>query len=201
LERYGINNFAYGDQTQLRKLNCQDYEGVIALGGVIPSENFNPKYGVQITDGVERITQPVALYQQCPNLDLIFTSFGPARAVGIGEVELAQQFWLSVGVEKGGIKIENNKSINTYENAINTKALLGSKDRYLLITSAAHIRRAHTTFTKVGLKVDPISVDYLWSQSPQLSGHFQNFSPHFQTQLEMIIFLGSQTDKNPPLFV
>jgi uncharacterized SAM-binding protein YcdF (DUF218 family) len=172
LERYGTNNFTYGDQTQLGKLNCQDYKGVIALGGVIPNEDFNPKYGVQITDGVERITQPVALYQQCPNLDLIFTSFGPARAVGIGEAELAQRFWLSVGVEKGDIKIEN-KSINTYENAINTKALLGSKDRYLLITSAAHMRRAHTTFTKVGLKVDPISVDYLWSQSPK----FYDFTP------------------------
>jgi uncharacterized SAM-binding protein YcdF (DUF218 family) len=172
LERYGINNFPYSDQTKIGKLNCQDYKGVIALGGVIPNEDFNPKYGEQITAGAERITRPVALYKQCPNFDLIFTSFGPERGADIGEAELAKRFWLSLGVAEKDIKIEN-KSINTYENAVNTKALLGSKDSYLLITSATHMRRAHTTFTKVGLKVDPISVDYLWTKPPA----FYEFSP------------------------
>jgi uncharacterized SAM-binding protein YcdF (DUF218 family) len=183
LERYGINNFTYGDQTQLSKLNCLDYKGVIALGGVIPNEDFDPKYGAQITAGAERITRPVALYKQCPNLDLIFTSFGPAQAAEIGEAELAKRFWLSLGVAEKDIKIEN-ESINTYENAVNTKALLGSKDSYLLITSATHMRRAHTTFTKVGLKVDPISVDYLWTKPPA----FYEFSPVNNLQSWRAIF-------------
>jgi hypothetical protein len=106
LERYGISNFPYSDQTKIGKLNCQDYKGVISLDGVIPNEDFNPKYGAQITAGVERITRPVALYKQCPNFDLIFTSFGPARAAEIGEAELAKSFWLSLGVAEPSVLLK-----------------------------------------------------------------------------------------------
>jgi uncharacterized SAM-binding protein YcdF (DUF218 family) len=166
LERYAIENFPYADQTKMAKINCKQYQGVIALGGVIPNADYNPKLGIQITQGVERVTQPVALYKQCPNLDLIFTSFGPESGAQLGEAQLAKEFWIAMGVAAGDIKIEN-ESHNSYENAVNTKALLGNKGRYLLVTSAAHMKRAHTSFTKVGMKTDPIAVDYLFTIRPK----------------------------------
>ncbi|NDE84121.1 MAG: YdcF family protein, partial [Actinobacteria bacterium] len=44
----------------------------------------------------------------------------------------------------------------------------GSEKRWLLVTSAAHLKRAYATFSKAGLNVDPIPVDYIFSQRPPI---------------------------------
>jgi uncharacterized SAM-binding protein YcdF (DUF218 family) len=166
LESYAANqNASLGDALQRVKIKCQNYQGVIALGGVIPNLDYDPKKGIQTTAGSERLTEPVALYKICPNLKLIFTSFGPQSTATVGEAELAKIYWQRLGVKPGDIKIEN-KSTNTYENAINTKALLKDNGRYLLVSSAAHLKRADEAFTKAGVEVDLIPVDFLFTAKP-----------------------------------
>jgi uncharacterized SAM-binding protein YcdF (DUF218 family) len=168
LENYAKSkNSILSDATKRGQIDCEKYKGVITLGGVIPNLDYVPSKGIQTTAGSERLTEAVAIYRICPNLDLIFTSFGPKSNAQVGEAELAAIYWQNLGVKKVDIKIEN-RSTNTYQNAINTKALLKDNGPYLLISSAAHLKRADEAFTKASLKVDLIPVDYLWSSKPAL---------------------------------
>ena len=66
------------------------------------------------------------------------------------------------GVPANAIVIEP-KSLNTYQNAINTKQLADNHglDSVLLVTSARHMPRALATFRKVGINAIPSPTDYL----------------------------------------
>ena len=167
LENFALEKFKYADASLRDEMPCGDYEGVIALGGVIPNAEFNKVTGIQLSAGAERATEPVRLWNKCPEFKLVWSSFGKSFEDGPGESELARDFWISLGVPNSKIIIENG-STNTRENAIETKKLLGGDKRWLLVSSAAHLKRAHATFTKAGLKVDPIPVDYLFEQRPQI---------------------------------
>lgn len=148
-----------------RSFSCDSYTGVIALGGVIPNEVFNPDRGIQLNSSAERVIEPAHLYFKCPNFKLVFSSFGKEQGEGIGESELARDLWVSLGVPKGSILIENF-STNTRENAVETAELLNYKGRWLLVTSASHMRRAVGSFERVGLEVEAAPVDYLFSKPP-----------------------------------
>jgi uncharacterized SAM-binding protein YcdF (DUF218 family) len=68
---------------------------------------------------------------------------------------------LKSGVPEVDIILENG-SRNTYENATLSNNILKDKkygSRFLLITSAFHMRRSLLCFEKVNLKVEPFSVD------------------------------------------
>jgi uncharacterized SAM-binding protein YcdF (DUF218 family) len=172
LEEFGVKNFRYADASVRNQIKCEQFRGVITLGGVIPNDDFNAANGIQLTSGAERIIEPVKLYNRCPNFLLIFTSFGTTINGKIGEAQLAQQTWLDLKVPANRIKIENF-STNTYQNAVQTKAIIGTDGQWLLVTSASHMQRAIQTFRSNGLKVQPIPVDYLWSKPP----NYWDFDP------------------------
>jgi uncharacterized SAM-binding protein YcdF (DUF218 family) len=167
LESYALENFKYADYRERTNIPCERYEGVIALGGVIPNSDFNPLIGIQVGSSAERAIEPVRLQRFCPNFKLIFTSFGKDLNGEVGESELARELWQDLGVNEDSIKVEN-QSTNTYENARESAKLLGVENRWLLVTSASHMKRAIESFRGFGMKVDPIPVDYLFSQSPSL---------------------------------
>ena len=167
LENFALEKFKYADASIRNEIPCSEYAGVIALGGVIPNADFKARTGIQLTAGAERATEPVRLLQICPDFKLVWSSFGKSRDEGPGESELARGLWVSLGVPKSKIIIENS-STNTRENAIETLEILGSEKRWLLVSSAAHLKRAYKTFSKVGFKVDPIPVDYMFAERPTI---------------------------------
>ena len=67
----------------------------------------------------------------------------------------------SLGVPPGRITLEN-RSRNTAENAAYSKALAAPKpgERWLLVTSAAHMPRAIGAFREAGFPVEAYPVDY-----------------------------------------
>lgn len=69
------------------------------------------------------------------------------------------RLYLLCGMDQNDILIEDH-SLNTYENALYSKPILEAtgEQRFLLITSAAHIRRAVACFEKQGLNVQPFPV-------------------------------------------
>lgn len=71
----------------------------------------------------------------------------------------------AIGVPREALWLESS-SANTYENALETQAVLESQgvSRIILITSASHMPRAYAVFTKMGLDVTPASVDFLVTQ-------------------------------------
>jgi len=167
LENFALNQFRFADASLRDHIPCSEYEGVIALGGVISNADFDEVTGIQLTAGAERVTEPVRLLKLCPEFRLVYTSFGKEIEDGVGESELARDLWVGLGVPKSKIIIENG-STNTRENAIETKKLLEVERKWLLVSSATHLKRAYATFTKAGVKVDPIAVDYIFSQRPPI---------------------------------
>src|SRR5215510_9531726 len=103
--------------------------GVIALGGTN-----------------ERIREAGRLARQHPHLRVIVSGAetGPSLQR------------LGPNIDRGRIEIET-ASRNTHENAINTTLLVKPRpgDRWLLITSAWHMRRALCAFRTAGFDVEP----------------------------------------------
>jgi uncharacterized SAM-binding protein YcdF (DUF218 family) len=103
--------------------------GVIALGGTS-----------------ERIREAGRLARQYPHLRVIVSGAEPRPSL--------QR--LGPNIDRRRIEIETT-SRNTHENAVNTTALVGPRlgDRWLLITSAWHMRRALCAFRAAGFDVEP----------------------------------------------
>ncbi len=103
--------------------------GVIALGGT-----------------AERTREAGRLARRFPHLRVIVSGAEPAGSL--------QR--LGPDIERKRIEIET-ASRNTHENAVNTTALVkpAPGDRWLLITSAWHMRRALCAFRAAGFDVEP----------------------------------------------
>ena len=138
-------------------------DGIIVLGGAIGTTRGM----TSLNDAAERMTESVTLALRHPTAKLVFTGGdgsllentpdGEART----EAEAARNFYLSLGIPASRITIED-KSRNTFENAIFTKPLLEQKpgQRWLLITSAWHMPRSIGIFRRAGIDVIPHPVDF-----------------------------------------
>lgn len=135
--------------------------GMIVLGGVI-NEQVSVAHGqIALDASAERLTSAVALARQYPDARIVFSG-GNAHLIG-GRPEglFARRFLEQLGVARDRITIET-QSRNTAENASYCKRLIAPKpgERWLLITSAAHMPRAVGVFRQVGFPVEPYPVDY-----------------------------------------
>ncbi len=139
------------------------YAGVVVLGGAIESADIWRAHGqVPLNGAAERMTAPVALLQQQPNLRMIFTGGdGELWPQGMSEAALAQRFFTGMGVAGGRVQYED-KSRTTYENAVLSAALpnVDKAQRWLLLTSAWHMPRSLAAFRAAGWNVTPYPVDY-----------------------------------------
>ncbi len=94
-------------------------------------------------------------------IDRIVVVGGPANYLEpeTREGDMLKRFLLTAGVQEEHIVVEN-RSLNTYENAVNCVPILRdlNEDRFLLVTSASHIRRAVACFERQGIRVQPYSV-------------------------------------------
>jgi uncharacterized SAM-binding protein YcdF (DUF218 family) len=139
-----------------------DTSGIILLGGAFERGLTVDWHQPQLNTHAERITTFLALAQEYPNLQLIFSG-GPAAfsSERVTESDIARDLFASLGVSADRIRFEN-RSRNTCENAIYTKQLVRPlKDqKWVLITSAMDIPRAVGAFRKAGFRVLPYPVDY-----------------------------------------
>ncbi|RUX98833.1 YdcF family protein, partial [Mesorhizobium sp. M7A.F.Ca.US.005.03.2.1] len=80
---------------------------------------------------------------------------------GEGDAATAPRLLTALGVAADRMILEN-KSRNTYENAVFTKELVTPKpgETWLLVTSAFHMPRAKALFDKAGFATVPWPVDY-----------------------------------------
>ncbi|MBL7923476.1 MAG: YdcF family protein [Bacteroidia bacterium] len=139
----------------------EPYDVGIVLGGSM--RYYDPDLNrVVYSSSVDRIIQALQLYHDGKIRKILlsggsgFVNFQDWKESGLIAAVL-----LKSGVPEKDILLENH-SRNTYENAVQTSALLQNGQqgkRFLLITSAFHMRRSLLCFEKSGLKVDPFSVD------------------------------------------
>ena len=139
----------------------QPYDVAIVLGGCMRYYNHQTDrivYG----SAVDRLMQAIALYHG-KKIKKILLSGGSGYVM---HEDWKEAVWLAqvlykCGIPKEDVILENN-SRNTRENAQYSTAILKNGkygNRFLLITSASHMRRSIRCFNKTGLAVSPYPVD------------------------------------------
>jgi len=140
----------------------RDYAGIIVLGGAEDGSNSTGRGQLHVNEAGERITTASTLAMRLPQARLVFTGgVGAILSSPPGGAIAVRDYWLSIGIPASRILIED-KSRNTYENATLTHALLAPKpgERFLLVTSAAHMPRAMGIFRRIGFDVVAYPTDF-----------------------------------------
>ena len=106
-------------------------------------------------------------------LPVIYTGRPSETPPGVrDEAELAQDLGLRGGIRPEHFWLEG-ESLNTFESAVNTQALLarrGVSGPVALVTSAWHMRRAAAVFSKQGFVVLPVPCDHMGGRRWSLFG-------------------------------
>jgi uncharacterized SAM-binding protein YcdF (DUF218 family) len=143
-------------------------DGIVVLGGPIPVRASLLRGHPVVRTGAERLTEIPALAKRFPNARIVFSGGNPNLvAGGPPEAQFAVPLLESFGIPPDRILAED-RSRNTRENAVFTKALVNPKpgERWLLVTSAVHMPRAVGAFRKAGFPVDPYPVDWQSGRGP-----------------------------------
>jgi uncharacterized SAM-binding protein YcdF (DUF218 family) len=160
-----ITNIVYGiwETPPINDKTMPHYKVAIVLGGISYYDTNLKRIHFQRSS--DRIFQALDLYHQ-HKIDKIFISGGAGYISKPYETEaiFLREYLLKIGVPDSVILFESI-SKNTIENAIYTRQKLEEDNRfkptekYLLVTSAYHMKRALACFKKQGFDVDAYSVD------------------------------------------
>lgn len=149
----------------------QHYDAIILLGGFTTTVEIDGKTRPVYSDGNDRMMQAIDLFtdgvSNCliysAGRDSVFNKYLPESILG-------KKYLVKSGIPDSCIWIESS-SINTYENAKFTRALLEQrmpnwqKKKFLLLSSGFHLPRAVACFKKQGIQVDPYATDLRSIQS------------------------------------
>jgi uncharacterized SAM-binding protein YcdF (DUF218 family) len=142
-------------------------EVMVVLGGGTDA-NVYPRPGVEINGAGDRVLYAALIYKEgkVPYLLLSGGEITWMNATSSSPADEMAEILQSLGVPKNALWLEN-KSQNTHENAVYSKAILDEKGikKILLVTSAMHMPRAVALFQKLGLEVIPLPVDYSVTQA------------------------------------
>ena len=136
--------------------------GIIVLGGAEDSRNADGIELAPLNEAAERYTEAAVLARRLPHARVVFTG-GSGMLVRSGpqEAEVAGRLLVALGLGKERLTLEA-ESRDTHENALFTARLIKPEagERWLLVTSAAHMPRAVGVFRKAGFAVEAWPVDY-----------------------------------------
>lgn len=136
--------------------------GMILLGGAVETTLPRPHDIPQLNDHADRLIEFARLAKMYPHARLVFSG-GSADLTQEGpkEADLLAALFSLFGLSPDRI-IYENKSRNTYENAVFTKDLLKpSPDQtWILVTSAFHMPRSLAVFRAAGWTVVPAPTDF-----------------------------------------
>lgn len=137
-------------------------DAILVLGGGIAPQ-LAPRPWVEVSEQGDRILYGSRLYTQgrAPKLVLSGGRISWRGGSGSSEAEDMKQIAMAMNVPAEDILLEGD-SLNTRQNAVNTKALLESEsiETVLLVTSALHMPRSVAIFKKLGIDVIPAPTDY-----------------------------------------
>lgn len=162
------------------------YSFAIVPGGFAsPDEKGNGYFN----SSSDRFIQAVRLFKSGKVTHLLIAGGnGKRNDASFREAAWVKKQLMEVGIPDSVIFIED-RSNNTKENAINSKAILDSvhlPPPYVLITSALHMRRAKFLFEKAGLPVVPFPCNYTDGRGPI---SFSDFIPNPKTMCAWDLYL------------
>ncbi len=139
-----------------------EYEVGIVLTGV--TEDYrSPKDRIYFKKGADRVFHTLKLYQE-GKIKRILISGAEFDYVGnlIETDRNLKQVFIDCGLPDS-VLITETRSRNTHENALFSKEILQThfpNQKYLLISSAFHLRRAKACFEKENLNIEVFSTDF-----------------------------------------
>ena len=142
----------------------KEYDFIILLGGYSNFQTAMGKSEFQLElKGGNRLITTLNLYNKGIGKRIILTG-GSGKLLGdkYGEAEYVAPFLKTLGLPDSALIVEN-KSRNTWENAMFSKQIVDSLQKNascLLITSAFHMPRSKACFDKAGLKTTIFPTDY-----------------------------------------
>jgi len=146
-----------------RPAELGSYDGVIILGGAVDTVVTGARGETALTVSGERLTIAARLAKQLPEALIIHTGGQGTIITGQAtESEGASRLFDDFGIASERIVLED-KSRNTWENAVLTKDLVDPKpgQTWLLVTSAYHMPRSMGVFEAAGWTgVTAYPVDY-----------------------------------------
>ncbi len=147
-------------------------EAIVVLGGGT-KPRIAPRPWYEVSEAGDRILYGSWLYKQ-GKAPLLLVSGGRADWYGEGgnpESEDMAAIAEAMGVPRSAI-LQEPDSLNTRENAVNTKQILSQKgiNKILLVTSALHMPRSMAIFRKLGFEAIAAPTDFLVVQSQNNKG-------------------------------
>lgn len=156
-----------------RNLDKLGAKYIVVLGGgqvcdptITTASQFQPSSLVRLIEGIR-------LHRQIPGSKLILSG-GSSKYEPTTNAELMKKMALLLGAKKEDIIIEDS-SKNTYEEAKIIKDMIG-KEKFILVTSAAHMPRSMALFKKFGMEPIPAPTNHLVKESSKMppQGFFPN---------------------------
>jgi len=136
--------------------------GIIVLGGAINPELSVARGMPELNAAAERMTVVADLARRFPQARVVFTG-GNNNLVdnSVTEAQVAQKLFDSFGIARERVVLED-RSRTTAENATLTRELVKPQpgERWLLVTSAAHMPRSIGVFRRAGFSVEAYPVDF-----------------------------------------
>jgi uncharacterized SAM-binding protein YcdF (DUF218 family) len=175
-------------------------EAIVVLGGGTKSR-IDPKLMIDLGIQGDRVIYGGKLYLQ-KKAPLIIVTGGRLEWLGEGLSEAAEMTKIlqKMGIPASAI-IQENKAINTYENAVNVRQILNKLgiNKVLLVTSALHIPRSLMIFKHQGIDAIPAPTDFLVSNEStffensfqiNLISSFPDLGSLYQTTIALKEYIG-----------
>ena len=149
-------------------------DAIVVLSGMMTINEFENSHILEWGD-IDRFFKAIELYFSKKSNTIIFTGGkSPFNITKISEGDVLKQYAIKFGVKMDDILV-TKEVLNTFEESIAVKNLIGNKKSIILVTSAFHMKRAKLIFEKKGFKVIPYKVDY--RSPPNISLNFIDFLP------------------------
>ena len=149
-------------------------DAIVVLSGMMRINEFENNNILEWGD-IDRFFKAIELYFSKKSNTIIFTGGkSPYNITNISEGDVLKQYAIKFGVKMNDILV-TKEVLNTAEESIAVKNLIGIKKSIILVTSAFHMKRAKSIFEKKGFEVIPYKVDY--KTPPNLSLNFIDFLP------------------------
>jgi uncharacterized SAM-binding protein YcdF (DUF218 family) len=140
----------------------QKVDGIVVLGGGFEGAINLARGGYELSSSGDRMVETAILARRFPEAKVVVSGGnGELFLEGEGDATTAPRLLTALGVAADSLILED-KSRNTYENAVFTRQLVTPKpgETWLLVTSAFHMPRAKALFDKAGFPTVPWPVDY-----------------------------------------
>lgn len=141
------------------------FDVIVVLGGGVAAKGTLRPADEPSSSGITRTVCGVDLFSRAVAPRILFSGYGwDFSGDEPSEGAIMKAFAVRLGVPADAILVEE-RSRNTYENALESKRMLGDAS-ILLVTSAVHIPRALGLFRKQGFNATPFPCGYLIRNRP-----------------------------------